>query len=88
MIISNNQAILVEGKLESPEGKYDSTGHGQKETQELIGSLLKQLVPAFSQTEFHDLMLAPKYPNKERWPLSVTWQEIAVIVKESAHNNH
>ena len=81
MIITNSSAILIEGKLESPEGKYSGTGQGQEETQRLIAHLLKELVPAFSQIEFHNMLLALRSPKKEKWPLSITWEDVIGIVK-------
>jgi len=81
MMISDGCALLIEGKLESPEGKYDASGQGQEETQQLIADLLKQFVPTFRQTTFHNILLARQSPSKDRWPLSFTWKDIIDILK-------
>lgn len=84
MIISNDYTILIEGKLESSEGKYGASGQGQEETQRLIAHLLKELVPAFSQIEFHNLLLALRSPKNERWPLYITWEDVIKIVEPAS----
>jgi hypothetical protein len=80
MIISNGHVVLIEGKLESREGKYNSSGEGQMQTQELVSQLLKKLVPAFSNFEFGNMFLATHPEKKQKWPLFISWEEVINIV--------
>jgi hypothetical protein len=81
MMISDGCALLIEGKLESSEGKYDASGQGQEETQQLIANLLKEFIPTFRQTIFYNMLLALQSPSRGRWPLSITWKDIIDIIK-------
>ncbi|MBF4482338.1 hypothetical protein [Dehalococcoides mccartyi] len=81
MMISDGCALLIEGKLESLEGKYDASGQGQEETQQLIANLLKEFIPTFRQTVFHNMLLALQSPGRGRWPMSITWKDIIDILK-------
>ncbi|MFC2066843.1 hypothetical protein ACFLUO_07340 [Chloroflexota bacterium] len=84
MIVSNNQAILVEAKLESGEGKYGDDGIGQREIQETIGELMpKLIIPAFEDIVFHNMLLAKKLPKDNEWQLSITWKEIIEIIMKA-----
>lgn len=81
MMISGGCALLIEGKLESSEGKYDTSGQGQEEIQKLIANLLKEFIPTFRHTVFHNMLLALQSPRGGRWPLSITWKDIIDILK-------
>jgi hypothetical protein len=79
MLISNGRVILIEGKIESREGKYDSSGEGQMQTQELVAQLLKKLVPAFSNFEFYNMLLTMHPEKKQKWSLFITWEDVINI---------
>lgn len=83
MMISKDCAILIEGKLESPEGKYSASGQGQEETQRLIAHLLKELVPAFREVTFHNMLLALRSPKNDKWPKFITWRYVIDIINEA-----
>lgn len=81
MMISNEHVLLIEAKIESPEGKYDKFGTGQKQIQKLIADLMKQFIPTFQNTTIKNILLALKSPNEDEWPYHITWEDVIDILK-------
>jgi len=76
MLVSDSQVIMIEAKVESPEGR-DANGYAQFETQKLIARLMKRLIPAFGGANFTHVTLAAD----ARAVLS--WKTVCSIVEDA-----
>lgn len=76
LIISNSTALMIEGKLESGEGRSEDSGYQQYDIQELIISLLQLLVPPFKNLKFFKTILALDSPN------GISWKDVLTIAED------
>jgi len=76
MLISGDNIILIEAKVESAEGK-NGRGYMQLEIQKLIARLLHQLVPSFACCQFTTTTLEPG-PDA-----GIQWRSVREIIEAS-----
>ena len=74
LIISDSTALMIEGKLESGEGRNEDSGYQQYDIQELIVRLLQLLVPQFKNVKFFKTVLALNPPT------GISWKEVLALV--------
>lgn len=79
MIISENEGLLIEAKLESGEGRDSGAGYNQREIQDLIAILIKEFIPAFKNSEFRNISIEISPKDKD----GISWKEILDILKKS-----
>ena len=75
LIVSGSDALLIEGKLESGEGRDEDTGYGQYDIQEVIVRLMQSLVPQFNDTRFQKTVLSLNRPD------GITWKEVSNLIE-------
>ena len=80
MVLSNNELLIIEVKLESSEGRNDY-GYNQYEIQKKIVHLMQLLIPYFKDYKalLACLELAPKN--------GVSWHEVLKIVQDVPFTN-
>ena len=74
LIISDSAALMIEGKLESGEGRNEDSGYQQYDIQDLIVRLLQLLVPQFKDVMFRKTVLALNPPN------GISWKDVLALV--------
>lgn len=75
LIQSDSNVLLIEGKLESGEGRDEEAGYQQFEIQQLIASLMKLLVPEFENVTFTNTVLALRPAS------GISWQEVITMIE-------
>lgn len=78
MIVSNSFVLLIEAKLESEEGQDTEKGYKQFEIQQLVGRLMKQLIPSFKKFTFINIVLS-KNDSKQ----GISWNEVLTLIEAS-----
>lgn len=74
LIVSDSNALMIEGKVESGEGQDEETGYKQLEIQRLITCLLTLLVPPFKEVRFTNTVLA-LHPTD-----GISWKEVLSLL--------
>ena len=82
LIISNNNCLIIELKLESGEGKNDS-GYNQFQTQYDIIELSKKTIPCFAESNFERIII-----SKENTEKNISWNEIIDFFNNSLVKKH
>lgn len=83
MVLSNNELLIIEVKIESSEGRNDS-GYNQYEIQKKIVHLMQLLIPYFKDYKalLASLELAPKKRTN-----GISWHEVLQIVQDVPFTN-
>ena len=74
MVVSTDTVVLIEAKVESGEGRDGGSGYKQFETQRLIATLLRRLVPSFRTSQFVNTVLELRPGD------GLSWSDIIAIV--------
>lgn len=79
LIVSGNEGLLIEAKVESGIGKYGDGATGQQETQLLIRDLLVNFVPTFNgmKIELCTFGLSSNSARRDAFKPDYEWGELA-----------
>lgn len=77
VIVSGNNVLLIEAKVESGEGRDGQSGYQQFENQQLVSRLIKLLVPQFRNSTIANTVLELKSVK------GISWDKVVSIVRNS-----
>lgn len=77
MLVSNGTIILFEAKVESKIGR-SNLGYDQFKIQELVGRLVKNLVPIYENSHFLNMLIKNQADKDD-----ISWQELVKLMDHS-----